>query len=175
MPLGAAANPYRSILGDGFASLHPHVRHAHSAPLVAAGTLDVEHGAHWSTPLLVRSLSLPPRGTQPVRLEIVDAGHDLRWSRRIGTTALETLQRADGRLLIERHGLGHITFRLDVRNGALHYTQDGFFVAGLRVPRPVSPWVCADVTATPEGWRVDVTVTWRARLVCRYAGDIHSL
>lgn len=173
--MGRIGNPYQRILGDGFAALHPHVRRAHCAPLTAIGALEVEHGVHWATPLLVRWLRLPARGTQPVRLDVAMTGDELTWSRRIGSTPLETRQRAEGPLLVERHGIGCIAFHLEARDGALSYTQQGFFIAGVRIPRPVSPSVSASVAATGDGWCVDVTVTWRARLVCHYAGEVHPV
>jgi hypothetical protein len=43
-------------------------------------------------------------------------------------------------------------------------------VAGIRVPGIIAPHVEALVSALPGGWHVDVRVTWRTHLVCRYAG-----
>ena len=46
-PAATGVSPYEVILGETFASLHPHVRRAHLPPLRAEGTIDVEHGRQW--------------------------------------------------------------------------------------------------------------------------------
>ena len=167
--------PYRGLLGEAFESMHPHVRRAHTAPLAATGTVDVEHGRHWLTPLMVFALGLPQAGrAQPVRLDVVMNGADMEWWRRIGRTMLHTRQRAEGRYLVERRGVGRIAFGLDVRDGALRYTQAAIYVAGIRAPRSVGPFVAASVAPTAGGWHVDVSVAWRGRLMCHYAGDMQA-
>jgi hypothetical protein len=42
------------------------------------------------------------------------------------------------------------------------------------VPSSLSPRVGAVVSGTEDGWRVAVTVEWRGRIVCRYAGVIRA-
>jgi len=44
---------YPTVLGRAFDALHPHVREAHVAPLHARGAMNVEHGSHRMTRLLV--------------------------------------------------------------------------------------------------------------------------
>lgn len=166
-------SPYRAALGPAFAFLHPHVRRAHQAPLVGEGSLDVEHGRHWLTPLLVRLMSLPAAGRgQPVRLEVAAVGTQLEWVRRIGSSVLRTRQEALGPRLIERHRLGRVMFALVVDGGALVYRQISVGVAGLPLPPFASPRVEARVSPEPDGWHVDVLVTWRTHLICRYAGSL---
>ncbi len=118
-------------------------------------------------------MKLPAAGPrQPVRLDVAEDGSELVWTRRIGESILQTRQRASGSRLVERLGLGRISFDLAVEQGALLYRQSSIQVAGLSVPAPLSPRVGAVVSATAEGWRVAVTVTWRGRIVCRYAGAL---
>jgi len=45
-------------------------------------------------------------------------------------------------------------------------------VFGVKVPAAIAPRVAASVNPTADGWRVDVIVTWRGALVCRYGGTI---
>ena len=135
----------------------------------------MEHGRGWLARPMIWLMRLPAAGPrQPVRLQVVEDGSELVWTRSIGTAVLRTRQRASGSRIVERSGLGRITFDLAVEDGALLYRQSSIYVAGLRVPASLSPCVGAVVSATAEGWRVVVTVTWRGRIVCRYAGTIHA-
>jgi hypothetical protein len=166
---------YEAVLGEGFASLHAHVRRAHLPPLRAEGTIDVEHGPGWLARPAIWLMKLPAAGPgQPVRLEVAEDGPELVWTRRIGGSILETRQCASGSRLVERSGLGRVSFDLAVEDGALLYRQSSIHVAGLPVSSSIGPRVDGVVAATADGWRVVVTVTWRGRLVCRYAGKIRA-
>jgi hypothetical protein len=111
-------SPYEAVLGQAFASLHAHVRRAHLPPLRAEGTIDVEHGSGWLTSPIVWLMKLPAAGPgQPVRLDVVEDGAELVWTRRIGTSVLRTRQRASGSRLVERTGLGRVSFDLAVEDG----------------------------------------------------------
>ena len=167
--------PYEVILGASFASLHAHVQRAHRAPLRAEGMFDVEHGPGWLAPPLIWLMKLPPAGPhRPVRLNVTVHGAELVWTRRIGESMLQTRQCARGSRLVERSGLGCVAFELSVEDGALLYRQSAIHVAGLPLPSLVSPRVAAVASATADGWHVVVTVTWRGRMVCRYAGSMRA-
>ena len=171
--VGTVRSPYEAALGGAFETLPSEVRRAHVAPLVAVGTFDVDHGSHWITPALVKLLNLPEAGRgQMVRLEVAAHGDELLWARRIGAVSLLTRQRAAGRRIVERVGLGTIVFDVAARDGALVYQQCCLRVAGLPIPRFVAPLVNARVSAAARGWHVEVRVTWRTHLVCRYAGKM---
>lgn len=144
--------------------------------MAAEGRLDVEHGSHWSSPLLIRLMTLPAAGRgQRVRLDVAPAGDEVEWVRHIGASVLRTRQRARGSLLVERHGPGEVSFELEVEDGALRYRQVAIGAAGLAVPRFMSPLISARVSPTTAGWYVDVSVTWRGHLVCHYAGALGVL
>jgi hypothetical protein len=163
------------VLGAAFGSLHPHVRRAHLPPLRAEGTIEVEHGPGWLTGPMIWLMKLPAAGPrQPVRLDVAEEGSELVWTRRIGGSVLRTRQRASGSRLVERSGLGRVSFDLTAEDGALLYRQSSIHVAGLPIPSSLSPRVDAVVSATVDGWRVMVTVTWRGRILCRYAGAIRA-
>ena len=175
LPAATSCSPYEAVLGEAFASLHPHVRRAHLAPLRAEGTIDVEHGPGWLARPMIWLMKLPAAGPrQPVRLDVAADGSELVWTRRIGGSLLRTRQRASGSRLVERSGLGRVSFDLAVEDGALLYRQSSIHVAGLPVPSSLSPRVGAVVSATADGWHVVVTVEWRGRIVCRYAGTIRA-
>ena len=170
-----SCSPYEAVLGPTFASLHAHVRRAHLPPLRAEGSMDVEHGPGWLTPAIIWLMKLPAAGPrQQVRLDVAADGTTLVWARRIGRSVLRTRQRANGSRLVERSGLGRVSFDLSVEGGALLYRQSSIHVAGLPLPSSLSPRVGAVVSPTPEGWSVVVKVTWRGRMVCRYAGNIRA-
>jgi hypothetical protein len=166
------------VLGEAFASLHAHVRRAHLAPLRAEGTFDVEHGQGLLARPMIWLMKLPAAGLrQPVRLDVAEDGSEFVWTRRIGGSILRTRQSAtgaSGSRLVERSGLGRVSFDLAVEDGALLYRQSSIHVAGLPMPASLSPRVAAVVSATADGWRVVVTVTWRGRILCRYAGTIRA-
>ena len=176
--------PYRAALGIAFDTLDPEVQRAHLAPLAAAGTFDVEHGSTWFAPLLARLLKLPAAGrAQPVSLDVRAEGNQLLWTRDIGDVRLSTRQQAAGAHIVERAGLGTIVFALAVENGALVYAQVSFSVAKVPLPRVVAPQVSARVSTAPsfalrttadrrDGWHVEVHVSWRGHLVCRYSGPM---
>ena len=138
--------------------------------------MDVEHGPGWLTPAMIWLMKLPAAGPgQPVRLSVDQDGPELVWTRRIGQSVLQTRQRAKSSRLVECSSLGRVSFDLTVDGGALLYRQSSIHVAGLPLPSSLSPCVGAVVSPTREGWSVAVTVNWRGRLVCRYAGAIRAI
>ncbi len=174
LPAARICSPYEAVLGEQFASLHAQVRRAHLPPLHAEGAINVEHGPGWLRPM-VWLMKLPAAGSgQSVRLDVAVDGSELVWTRRIGGSTLRTRQRASGSRLVERSGLGRVWFDLAVEDGALVYRQSSIEVAGLPMPWVLSPRVGAVVSATAEGWRVEVTVSWRGWMVCRYAGTMRA-
>lgn len=173
-PEGGA--PSQILLGEAFASLPANVRRGQRAPLAAEGTVDVEHGEGWLTSWMIRLMNLPRAGReQRVRLDVTPVDAGVEWTRRIGSSVLTTRQRAIGAQLIERNGIGSVAFWLHVEDGTLLYRQRSMRVAGLPIPASVSPRVSARVSSAAVGWRVEVAVTWRDRLVCRYAGCLEAV
>jgi hypothetical protein len=166
---------YEVILGPAFASLHANVRRAHLPPLRAEGTFDVEHRGGWPARSIIWLMKLPAAGArQPVRLDVAEDGPELVWTRRIGASHLRTRQRASGSGIVERLGVGRISFELAAEDGALLYRQTALHVAGVPVPASLSPRVGAVISATTEGWHVMVTVRWHGRIVCRYGGTMRA-
>jgi Domain of unknown function (DUF4166) len=162
---------YEMLLGDAFGALHPAVQRAHHVPLAAEGTLDVYHGSYWLTPFVVRLLHLPAAGQgQHASLAVAASGSATTWCRQIGESALRTRQRGVPPFVLERHGIGQIAFALEVRDGALVYRQAAIGVQGFMVSSPLLPRVSARVSAAGNGWYIEVEVTWRTHLVCRYHG-----
>jgi hypothetical protein len=175
LPIATSGSPYEAVLGVAFASLHARVRRAHLPPLRATGTIDVQHGQGWLVRPMIWLMKLPAAGLrQPVRLDVAADGAELVWTRSIGGSILRTRQYATSSRLVECSGVGRIAFDLAEKDGALVYRQSSIHVAGLPVPPSLGPRVDAVVSATPEGWRVEVTVRWRGRIICHYAGPIRE-
>jgi hypothetical protein len=158
---------------------------AHEAPLVATGALDVVHGAHPFTPLIVRAMKLPAAGSQPVMLHVALASDapgastataaTMTWTRRIGITSLDTRQYARQGRLVERSGRGAVEFVLRVDDGALLYEQARCRFLDVPLPRPLAPRVRARVAPAAVGWHVEVAVEWRGHLMCRYGGAMQPV
>jgi hypothetical protein len=102
------------------------------------------------------------------------AGDRLIWTRQIGRAVLRTVQYARGDNIIEQHGIGRIALALRVEQGSLEYRQCSMSVARVQVPAFIQPRVRARVSAMKEGWYVEVVVTWRGHLVCRYCGAMRA-
>jgi hypothetical protein len=87
--------------------------------LRAEGTIDVEHGPGWLARPMIWLMNLPAAGArQPVQLDVVEDGLELIWTRRIGGSMLRTRQSASGSRLVERSGLGRVSFDLSVEGAA---------------------------------------------------------
>ena len=180
---GPPRSPYQDLLGTAYNTLAPSVRDAHEAPLSAEGAMDVVHGDHILTPLLIRMMKLPASGTNlPVILNVTneprraDAGTAMVWRRQIGATVLDTRQFARAGRLVEQSGPGAVEFALHVdRSGNLQYEDVSCRFLGVPLPRFLAPRVQAQVSANSSGWYVDVTVRWRGHLVCRYGGTMQAL
>jgi hypothetical protein len=160
------------------------VRVAHDAPLSAEGAMDVVHGDHLLTPLLIRMMKLPAKGTNlPVVLHVMNeprANDRVRptmvWQRQIGATVLDTRQFARNERLVEQSGPGTIEFALQAdAHGSLHYVDVACRLMGVPLPRFLAPRVRAQVSPNDSGWHVEVNVQWRGRLVCQYAGAMRRV
>ena len=147
------------------------VRRAHREPLSAIGTVNVEHGSHWIVRPLVALMALPAAApAQRVRLDVTADGGEMVWVRHIGARVIRTRQRVTAQSIVERNGLGTIVFDVGADDGVLVYRQRSCAVAGIPLPRALAPHVEARAAAADNGWDVDVQVTWRGNLVCRYSG-----
>jgi hypothetical protein len=178
---GPPRSPYQDLLGPTYDLLAPSVRAAHEAPLAAEGAMDVVHGDHVFTPLLIHIMKLPEKGTNlPVVLHVTSeprANDRVRatmvWRRQIGATVLDTRQFARNERLVEQSGPGTIEFALQAdTHGSLHYSDVACRIMGVPLPRSLAPRVRAQVSANANGWHVEVNVQWRGHLVCRYAGSM---
>lgn len=157
---------YRTILGPAWDQLAGPVKQSHTAPLYAAGSLDVET----PRPFLSRILGLPKAGRNvPSTLELIAQTDRITWARTFGDRRIETYHQLRNGGLVEVSPLGQIQFELTVEDGALHYRS-------IRT-RPWSPiQFRAIVKPTSAGFLVHVEA--RAPiigLICRYGGEMRCI
>jgi hypothetical protein len=181
---GKPRSPYQELLGTAYDALASAVRIAHEAPLSADGAMEVAHGRHFLTPLLVRIMQLPAAGKNvPVVLHVTNETRNgqqgsatMSWRRQIGATVLDTRQFARDERLVEQSGPGCVEFALRTGDdGSLRYEAVACRFLRVRLPRWLSPHVRAQVCPTTTGWRVEVVVEWRGQLICRYGGPMRPV
>ncbi len=120
-----AAPLFPRVLGPGFATLPPAVRHLHLAPGAARwqGEVVVERGRHPLARLFAWLTHLPPAGEGPVVVEIEACDGRERWVRRIGGDAMPSRlwagEGASEGLLCERLGAVSFGFALGIEEGAI--------------------------------------------------------
>ncbi|MBL1150072.1 MAG: DUF4166 domain-containing protein [Armatimonadetes bacterium] len=150
-------NIYRRLLDSDFDSLSPQVRRAHSAPLEAFGSADVQGPTSLLGRAAARLLRLPKPGSEvPVRLTVTETEAGQVWDRRFGEQNFSSVQEIAGGFLAERYGRGTLLLRVFVCNGAVHYEPAGAKLFGITLPKFLSPRVSGVVVATDDGWQVDV-------------------
>lgn len=158
---------YPRLLGPSWHELAAPVRglHLDGAPFSGVGRFRVRHGAGLIGRLLARLLRLPAANeAASLRLLVTPLGRGERWVRTFDGAPLVSTQREVGGRLVERIGPLDLGFRLEVRNGALHYLPAGAALSVGRVripfPRALAPRIEArEEPEGTEGTRVSVAVT----------------
>jgi hypothetical protein len=152
---------YRRILRERFEMLPEVLRRFHDTPGGgrARGTLQVERTAGRLRSVLSSLLGLPEAARDvPVRLEVAVDGNCERWVRHLQGRRLETVQWAEGDLLMERYGTVVFSSALVAEGSCLRYEFRRAWVAGIRLPQWFTPCVDGRVDAGDTGWRVAVRV-----------------
>jgi hypothetical protein len=124
------------VLGDSWQQLPEELQrfHLYEGSLSARGKFYVRHG-RWPAKLLAWIMGMPAAGEQvELLLKVTESAGVERWERSFAGKPMVTFQsrRADG-LLIERVGLNEVYFRLDVRDGGLHFQTVGAAIC-------IGPW-----------------------------------
>lgn len=136
------------------------------------GTFRVRRGRGSAARILGCILGLPPAAESvPVRLTIVPEGRGERWRRCFGTARLDSVQSERGGLLVERMGAVEMMFRLEARDGELHFRH-----LETRLVLPVPPGLAPRVHARVAGGacaHVQVRVECPGvGLLAEYEGDM---
>jgi hypothetical protein len=116
---------------------------------------------------LASLLGMPESGQAvPVRLEVIIEKDCERWCRTFGAMQLATVQWAEGELLMESLGLFVFSSALVIDGLCLHYEFRRAWLAGVPLPRWISPSITGSACAREPGWRVQV------RIVAPFLGEI---
>jgi hypothetical protein len=157
----AAPSLYRRILGAQFDALPSVLRRFHDGgeSSRARGMFRVARRPGRLRNGLASFLGLPRAGSDvPVRLRVVVEGDRERWIRDFDGHRVETVQWAQGETLMERSGCVRFSCELTLEGSRLGYEFRRAWLAGLPMPRWLSPRVESYVDAGDAGWRVVVRV-----------------
>jgi len=159
----ASASPslYRRILGERFDALPAVLRRFHESSEGgrARGTFRVERAAGRLRNGLASLLGMPAAGTEvPVHLDVQVDGERERWIRDFRGHRVETVQWAEGDVLMEALGWISLSSTLVVDGSQLRYTFGRAWFAGIPIPPRLGPSVESFVDAGDAGWRVMVRI-----------------
>lgn len=129
---------FPGLLGEGFASLHPHVRTVHNGQSRRwTGRASVQRGSHPLARIAAAMARLPVTQRDEPAVVIIEA-HDgsETWTRYFGAAApmRSTLSSKQG-LLVERMGLLSLEFQVNVRDGGMSWYLRRIGLLGLPLPR----------------------------------------
>ena len=133
---------YRRLLGPAFDTLPPTLRQFHDVETEWRGhaRFRITRGRGWLRDLAARAGRLPPAGEDvPLRLRLVAEGERERWIRHFGGHKLESVQWAEGGLLVESFGALRLGFRLVVEPPALRLEPARAWLLGLPWPLALAP------------------------------------
>lgn len=167
---------YRQLLGEAFDSLPPVLRRFHDreAGSTACLTLRVSHGRGWLCRAAAALGRLPRQsdGTSG-RLQVVTRGDCEHWIRDMGGRRIETLQRSQDGLLVEKTGLLRLGFRLYGDGEGMRLTSVRGWFLGLPMPSRLTPRVTAVARGQQDAWLVDVRIELpMVGLLMQYEGKV---
>lgn len=164
---------YRSLLGDHFNALHPHLRRAHESPLSAVGTADVRGAANPIANFLARRMRLPRAGDAvALRLEVTETPQGTEWNRFFGHSSTVTVQKVESGRMVERGGPATLDFDVCVFEGTVVYKSVGASLYGISLPKALAPRAKGVVSLTNEGWQVSVEINSVFGLLCAYRAEL---
>jgi hypothetical protein len=136
------ASLYRRLLGPAFDTLPPALRSFHDVETEWRGraSFRVTRGKGVLRNLTAALGGLPPEGENvPLRLRVVAEGARERWIRHFGGHKLESVQWAQGGLMVESFRGMRLGFRLAVEGPALKLYPARAWLLGLPWPRFLAP------------------------------------
>jgi hypothetical protein len=145
---------YRRLLGPAFDALPPTLRHFHDVQTEWRGhaRFRITRGRGPLRHLVAALGRLPPAGEDvPVRLRVVAEGPRERWLREFGGHKLESVQWAEGGLLMESFGAFRLGFRLTAEPPALRLCAVRAWVLGVRWPLALAPSGDGEEVGRPDG------------------------
>lgn len=168
-----AISLYEMLLGKSWSNVAPAIQNAHpqEMPVERDGWFDITHGRSWLARLLAHWSKLPASGRAvPTRLRVERTGNCEIWRRNFGSFPLESTQHTPcERMLIERFGRIEFRFKVQVRNGGMHFHQTRVsIVVGpckLLLPARLGPRVDAQEMPGDSEYETRVRVTVRLPIV----------
>jgi hypothetical protein len=166
---------FPGLLGEGFTSLHPHVKAVHSgASRLWEGRASVRRGSHLLARAATMIARLPSSQRDVPVLVSIDA-HDGRevWTRHFGNAApmRSTLCNRAG-WLVERIGPVALEFQVNVQGSRMYWYLQRVALLGLPLPRRLfKVQACADSTGLSYRFLVEVGLAGIGELI-RYEGEL---
>ena len=148
---------YRRVLGPRFETLPMVLRQFHDSATGgrARGTFHVERGRGFLRNALASWLGFPRAGANAnVDLEVSVEGDRERWCRRFSHETVVSVQWEEGQVLIEQFGMSSFSSNLRISGDELIYEFRRAWLAGIPLPRWLSPRVEGVVKGEVDGWRV---------------------
>jgi hypothetical protein len=133
---------YRRLLGDAFDRLPATLRDFHDVERERCfrATFRIRRGWGWLRRFVCWLGRLPPAGEDvPLRLRVIAEGQRERWLRDFGGHRLESVQWAEGGLLMESLGLVRLAFRLVVEGPVLRLETVKAWLLSIRWPLWLAP------------------------------------
>jgi hypothetical protein len=155
------ASLYRRLLGPAFDALPPALQSFHDVEKEWQGhaSFRITRGKGWLRNLVATLGGLPPAGENvPMRLRVVAEGERERWIRHFGGHKLESVQWAQGGLMVESVGALRLGFRLTVEGPALKLHPARAWLLGVPWPRSLAPWGSGVEVGRPDGCAIAVRV-----------------
>jgi hypothetical protein len=152
---------YRRILGPRFELLPAVLKRFHDSPHGgrARGIFTVERGRGFLRHALGWLLGFPRAGIDlAVILEISVEGDCERWRREFPDRTVISTQWEHDHLLIEQYGMNSFSSALTIQGTELVYEFRQAWLAGIPLPKWVSPRIEGVVTGVEYGWWVVVRV-----------------
>ena len=166
---------YRRVLGAEFARLPAAVRRLHDVrePARWAGIADVATGRHPFCRAIARVFRLPPAGQgQPITVSFTPTpdGTEI-WARQFGGGTFRSVQRAGGSGIEEQVGLARLDLALHVDAGGLTLDLRRLTVAGIPMPRWLTPRIATSEAERDGRYTFDVAAELPGfGLLVRYSG-----
>ncbi len=107
-----------------------------------------------------------------LRLEVAETPRGTQWSRFFGHDATRTVQTVANGRMVERSGPATISFDVRVTEGTVAYESAGASLFGISLPRALAPRAKGVVSATVDGWLVNVEITSLFGLLCAYRAEL---
>jgi hypothetical protein len=166
---------FPGLLGEGFASLHPHVRAVHSGESRRwAGRASVRCGAHPLARVAARIARLPSSQCDAPALVSIEARDGKEtWTRHFGDAApmRSTLCNRHG-WLVERMGPLSLAFQVNVQGSRMHWYLQHVALLGVPLPRRLfKAQACVDSTGMSYRFLVEVSLAGIGELI-RYDGEL---